>query len=78
MKKLQIPQKHVQEKFYVHEKILPTKKCVRKFIKNLLTEKGKENMETKQPRFESRRNHKHQLHMLANRNRRNRNLILSV
>ena len=35
-------------------------------------------METKQPRFESRRNHKHQLHMLANRNRRNRNLILSV
>ena len=44
MKRLQIPQKFVYEKFYVHDKILGTRKCRRKFIKNLLLEKRKENM----------------------------------
>ena len=44
------------EKFYVHEKILRTRNCRRRFIKNLLPEKRKENMETKQPRFKSRFN----------------------
>ena len=43
MKRLQIPQKLVY-KFYVHEKILRTQNCRRNFIKNLLTEKRKENM----------------------------------
>ena len=49
-KKLQIPQKVVCEKFYVHEKTLHTRKilrtgnCRRKFIKNLFPEKRKENM----------------------------------
>ena len=44
--KLQIPQKLVHGKFYVHkhEKILRTPNCHRKFIKNLLPEKRKENM----------------------------------
>ena len=37
------------EKFYVHEKILRTRNCRRRFIKNLLPEKRNENMETKQP-----------------------------
>ena len=44
MKRLQIPQKLVYEKFYVHEKILRTRNCRRRFIKNLLPEKSKENM----------------------------------
>ena len=44
MKRLHIQQKFVSEKFYVHEKILCTSNCRRKFIKNLLTEKRKENM----------------------------------
>ena len=44
MKRLQIPQKLVYEKFYVHEKSLRTPNCRRKFIKNLLPEKRKENM----------------------------------
>ena len=44
MKRLQIPQKHVCEKFYVYEKDLRTRYCRRKFIKNLLPEKHKENM----------------------------------
>ena len=39
MKRLPIPQKLVYEKFYVHEKILRTRNCRRKFIKNLLPEK---------------------------------------
>ena len=39
-------------------KILHTRNCSRKFIKNLLPEKRKENMETKQPRFKSRLNNK--------------------
>ena len=38
-----MPQKLGQEKFYVHEKILGTRNCSRKFIKNLLPEKRKEN-----------------------------------
>ena len=44
MKRLQIPQKSVYEKFNVHETFLRTPHCRRKFIKNLLTEKRKENM----------------------------------
>ena len=44
MKRLQIPQKLVREKFYLHGKILRTRNCCRKFIKNLLPEKRKENM----------------------------------
>ena len=44
MKSLQIPQKLVYEKFYVDENILRTRTCRRKFIKNLLTEKRKENI----------------------------------
>ena len=44
MKRLQIPQKPVHEKFYVHEKIVRTQNCRRNFIKNLLAEKRKENM----------------------------------
>ena len=44
MKRLQIPQKLVYEKVYVHEKILHTRNYRRKFIKNLLPEKRKENM----------------------------------
>ena len=44
MKRLQIPQKLVYEKFYAHEKILRTQNCRRKFIKDLLPEKRKENM----------------------------------
>ena len=44
MKRLHIPQKIVYEKFYVHEKIFRTQNYRRKFIKNLLPEKRKENM----------------------------------
>ena len=44
MKRLQIPQKLMYEKFYIHEKILRTGNFHRKFIKNLLPEKRKENM----------------------------------
>ena len=44
MKRLQIPQKLVCGKFYVHEKILRARNCRREFIKNLLPEKRKENM----------------------------------
>ena len=44
MKRLQIPQKLVYVKFYLHEKILRTQNCRRRFIKNLLPEKHKENM----------------------------------
>ena len=36
--------KLVYGKFYVHEKILRTRNCRRKFIKNLLPKKRKENM----------------------------------
>ena len=51
MNRLQIPQELVCEKLYVHEKILRTKNCGCKSIRNLLPEKRKENMHTKQPRF---------------------------
>ena len=44
MKRPQIPQKLVYGKFYVHEKMLRTRNCRRKFIKNLLPEKRKEKM----------------------------------
>ena len=33
MKRLEIPQKLVYDKFYVHEKILRTRSCRREFIK---------------------------------------------
>ena len=35
------------------QKILRRRNCRRRFIKNLLPEKRKENMQTKQPRFKS-------------------------
>ena len=41
------------EKFYVHEKIIRTQTCRRRVINNLLPEKFKENMKTKQLRFKS-------------------------
>ena len=44
MKRLQIPPKLVYEQFYLHEKILATRNCRRKFIKNLLPKKRKEIM----------------------------------
>ena len=44
MKRLQILQKVVDKKFYVHEQILRTQNCCLKFIKNLLSEKHKENI----------------------------------
>ena len=47
MKRLQIPEKLVFENF------LRTRNWRRKFIENLLPEKRKENMETKQLRFKS-------------------------
>ena len=34
----------MHEKFYIHEQILRTRNCRRKFIKNVLPEKRKENM----------------------------------
>ena len=64
MKRLQIPLKLVYENFYVHEKILGTRNCRLKFIKNLLFEKRKENMETKQPRFKSRLNNNYDVCLL--------------
>ena len=39
MKRMQIPQKLVYEKFYVHEEILRTRNCHCKFTKNLLPDK---------------------------------------
>ena len=39
-----MPQNLLHEQFYVHEKILLTQNCRRKFFKNLLPEKRKENM----------------------------------
>ena len=44
VKRLQIPQKLVYEKFYVHGEISPARNCRREFLKNLLPEKRKENM----------------------------------
>ena len=43
MKRMQVPQKLVHKNFYVHEEILRTRNCRRKFIKSLLPEKRKEN-----------------------------------
>ena len=42
MKRLQMPQKLVYEKFYAHENILRTRNCRHEFIKNLPPEKRKE------------------------------------
>ena len=56
MKRLKIPLKLGYDKFYVDEKNLRAQNCSLKFIKNLLPEKHKENMQTKQPRFKSRLN----------------------
>ena len=39
MKRLQIPQKLVYKKFYVHGQILRTRNCGREFVKNLFPEK---------------------------------------
>ena len=39
MKRLQISQELVYQKFYVHEKIFGTRNCHSEFIKNLLPEK---------------------------------------
>ena len=44
MKRLRIPQKLLYEQFYVHEKVLATRNCRRKFFKSFLPEKRKENM----------------------------------
>ena len=41
---MQIPQKLGYKKFYAHEKILRTRNCRLKFIKNLLSEQRKGNM----------------------------------
>ena len=51
MKILQISQKLVYGKFYLRKKILRRRNCRPKFMKNLLLEKRKKNMQTKQPRF---------------------------
>ena len=44
MKRLQISQKPVFEKFYLHEKILRTRNSRRNFMKILLPKKRKESM----------------------------------
>ena len=44
MKRLQIPQKIVHKKFYMHKKNLHTRNCRRKFIISLLPQKRKENI----------------------------------
>ena len=44
MKRREISQTLVYGKFFVHETILRTRNCRRRFIKNLLPEKRKENM----------------------------------
>ena len=44
MKRQQIPQNLVREKYHVHEKVLRSQKFHCKLIKNLLPEKCKENM----------------------------------
>ena len=55
MKRLQIPQKLVYEKFLrTKKKRICTQNCSRTFIKNLLPEKRKENMKNKQTQFKSR------------------------
>ena len=44
MKRLQIPEMPVHEKFYLHRKMIHAKNSHCKFITNLLPEKSKENM----------------------------------
>ena len=44
MKRLQIPQKLVNEKIYVNEKIIRKRNFRRGFVKNLLPEKSIKNM----------------------------------
>ena len=44
MKKLQIPQKLVYQKFYVHEKFLGTQNCRRNLSKIYFLKKCKENI----------------------------------
>ena len=44
MERLQVTQKLVYEKFYIHKKILRVRNCRHRFIKNLPPEKCKENM----------------------------------
>ena len=44
MKRLQIQQKLLYEKFYVHEKVLRARICRRKFIKKIFSEKHKESI----------------------------------
>ena len=46
MKRLQIPQKLEYEKFSLKEQVLHARSCRRKFIKNLLPKKRKENTKT--------------------------------
>ena len=57
MKRLQIPQKPVYEKLYVYEKILRTRNCRRKFIKNFLKTQRKHVNQTTafKPRVEKKR-----------------------
>ena len=44
MKRQEIPRNLVYKKFFVHEKILRTRNCRRRFIKDLLPEKRQEIM----------------------------------
>ena len=44
IERLSIPQELISDKFYIQEKLFRTQKCRRKFVKNLLPEKRKENM----------------------------------
>ena len=44
VKRLQLLQNLVYEKFYVQEKVLRARNCHRRFIKNLLPQKRKGNM----------------------------------
>ena len=41
MKRLQVTQKLTYERFYMHEKLLRTRNCRRKFIKNFLPKNAK-------------------------------------
>ena len=52
MKILQIPQKLYTKNFTYTEQMLRARNCHLRFIKNLLPEKRKENMLTKQLQFE--------------------------
>ena len=56
------PAKTCVRKIFIHEKILCTRNCHGKFIKDLLPEKRKENMQTKQLSFKSRSNNEKYSH----------------